>query len=317
MFFFPGNLYDMVTAEKQRKIFTDISGYKFSEVDGKPTSEIMVMHEFSGEHNWFGEINISKLSMTIMAENFRKGIVGLENELPIDYFHEDFKQAAGWIKKLELKDGDLGAELWATVQWTPKGAQMIKDGELKYFSPSWAEKWEDSQGAKHQSVLFGGGLTNIPFLSQMPAIKLSNKFFMKEEGMTEDTIKLAQANEQLIKLQEEKKQLEEQKLAAEKQVEDLAADKKKMEDEMVDKEAKASFDTLVSGGKAIPALEEWFKKYAWNKAAIDEYAALAPQIVEGVEAGSGGNPAPTNQDGLSLEEKKEMSNYTSKYRLTR
>lgn len=61
-------------------------------------------------------------------------------DLPIDYEHgselaEPNGQpmpAAGWIKGLEVRDG----ELWARVQWTERARQMIEAGEYRYLSPT-------------------------------------------------------------------------------------------------------------------------------------------------------------------------------------
>lgn len=61
-------------------------------------------------------------------------------DVPIDIEHAtelkapqgDPAPAAAWIKGLEVRDG--GA-VWGRVDWTPKGAELVRNREYRYYSP--------------------------------------------------------------------------------------------------------------------------------------------------------------------------------------
>ena len=84
-------------------------------------------------------------------------------DVPIDWEHAteikapegDEAPAAGWIKALEVRSGGI----WARVEWTPRGDQMLRNKEYRYISPAF---WTD----KKNNVLeiISAGLTNRPAL---------------------------------------------------------------------------------------------------------------------------------------------------------
>jgi len=100
-----------------------------------------------------------------------KGVAGA----PVDYKHESWDKAAGWIVKLKVEGDTLIGE----VEWTPNGAQMIIDGEFKFFSPEFYPKhrggWCDPEDYETliENVFVGGGLTNIPLFKGLSAVKAS------------------------------------------------------------------------------------------------------------------------------------------------
>lgn len=87
------------------------------------------------------------------------------NELPmvVDYEHgQEIKApkgeeapAAGWIDKLEIRNG----EVWARVEWTEKASKAINSREYRFLSPSFAFN-------KDKEIIFMSsvGLTNKPNL---------------------------------------------------------------------------------------------------------------------------------------------------------
>lgn len=107
-----------------------------------------------------------------------------KNDVVIDYEHQSLSggeaPAAGWIKELTDK-GEAG--LWASVEWTPRGAEYIKNKEYKYLSP--VVSLDDGDRA---SVLWSAGLTNTPAIDGMEPIA-NKKFFInswtekEEKGM--------------------------------------------------------------------------------------------------------------------------------------
>lgn len=93
-------------------------------------------------------------------------------DVVIDYHHQSeglnlppdgIQRAAGWIKKLEAVPGD---GIYAICEWTPRGAELIAQKELRY--PSWAGdiRDEDLRPVEITSV----ALTNKPFIDGMKPI---------------------------------------------------------------------------------------------------------------------------------------------------
>ncbi|HBC3420728.1 TPA: hypothetical protein KD882_003059 [Vibrio parahaemolyticus] len=64
--------------------------------------------------------------------------------------------AAGWIEKLELRDG----QIWAKVDWTKKAADAINNREYRFLSPAFSY----DQNSKEIISLSSVGLTNKPNL---------------------------------------------------------------------------------------------------------------------------------------------------------
>lgn len=90
------------------------------------------------------------------------------NDLPIDYEHAseikgpkgEEAPAAGWITKLEVREGAI----WARVEWTPRGVASLSTREYRYLSPAFMH------GKDGEIIEFtSAGLTNRPAL-RMPAL---------------------------------------------------------------------------------------------------------------------------------------------------
>ncbi len=146
---------------------------KLNEGDAvKVPSELQVLRTGSFNHPTYGKFDITTAVLAEMKANFDVNVRGVD--MAFDYFHDSDKEAAAWVKDLTLKDG--GNELWATVSWTPKATQKLSDREIRYFSPDFAFQWTDPETlTTFNNVLFGGGLTNRPFVKEMMAIVADEK----------------------------------------------------------------------------------------------------------------------------------------------
>jgi len=128
---------------------------------------VQVLRVGKFKHPKYGAFEITSQTLSDMKSNFDNKIRGVD--MAFDYFHDSDKEASAWVKKLELREGNT--ELWAEVDWTPKAARILSERELRYFSPDFSFNWVDPEkGSTHQNVLFGGGLTNRPFVKEMAAI---------------------------------------------------------------------------------------------------------------------------------------------------
>lgn len=125
-----------------------------------------------------GNLTITEIDLHEYVGNFDRGLGlpgGGEVGLPIDFMHEDWSKAAGWIKKLTV-EGDI---LYADVEWTRSGREALEGGDFKCVSPSFYPSclgyWYDPEDPTitARNVLVGAGLTNIPFFKGLTPIMAS------------------------------------------------------------------------------------------------------------------------------------------------
>jgi len=114
---------------------------------------------------------ITKLSN--MISHFNEGVRGIK--VAIDLVHEPEKGAAGWIEGLEAgastsKPGKQA--LWAEVDWTPRGIELIKLGAFKYISSEFGDDTDPESQKVTKDVLRAATMTNRPFVKGMAAIEL-------------------------------------------------------------------------------------------------------------------------------------------------
>jgi len=217
-------------------------------------------------HPEYGTFEITSDVLRSMKKNFDANTRGVD--LAIDYSHEADKAAAGWIKELSLESGDT--ELWALVDWTTPGKEVVEAREYRYFSADFAFEYTDNETNQNFGpTLFGAALTNRPCIKRMaPAIELTEIGGKKMEE---------------LKLAEEKITDLEKKLSESvSMVEDLS---KKLE---ASEAAKSDAE----------------KKLFDVQSSLDGYS---PEELKMMIAKLKNQPAPTSElDGLSVEELKAM-----------
>lgn len=177
---------------------SEFSNLKLNDVAAlmeKPDVQVLRIGRFN--HPKYGEFEITKQTLIEMKENFDNKVRGVD--IAFDYFHNSDQEAAGWPTELYLTEN--GEALWAKVDWTPIAHQKLSDREIRYFSPDFAFEWKDPESGKvYKNVLFGGGLTNRPFVKDMAAIvahEEREKMELKE--LQEKVVKLAEDGEDLKK----------------------------------------------------------------------------------------------------------------------
>lgn len=266
----------------------------------KPPRQVQVLRVGSFNHPRYGRFEITKQTLSEMKKNFDAKIRGVD--MSFDYYHDSDKDAAAWVGDLELREDDT--ELWAiNVDWTPKAEAKLAERELRYFSPDFAFKWTDPEkGIEFSNVLFGGGLTNRPFVKEMKAIVADET---KGENVTELEklqAKIKEMEATNVKLSEDKNAMEKKmadmvpkpaddeaaevaalkktiadlqsQLAAAKAEGDKAlAEKVKADEAKVLAEKEGAFNLLLSEGKACAAQK---KAYLANDMA--EFVKLAAPV---------------------------------------
>lgn len=270
-----------------------------------------------------------------MKANFDLRVRGID--LAFDYYHDSNEDASGWVKDLQLREN--GQELWAMVDWTPKATQKLSDRELRYFSPDFAFEWQDPEtGVAFNNVLFGGGLTNRPFVKEMQAIvaaefKPKEGEFMTELEKVQAALKLAE--EKIVKQGEDNKTLEAKMAdmvpapkdgeetsevdALKKQIAELQAqlakaqsdnsammaEKQKAQDAQKLAEKNSEFNVLLSQGKACVAQKE-----AFIQGDMGEFIKLAqPLNLKAAGSSESGDGQPDDVKAiLKLAEEKQKVN---------
>lgn len=185
------------------------------------------------KHPEHGVITITQDDLHEMVKHFRSGLRG--QQVPVDVDHKHELGAVGWFKSLHDPTKVNGEyAIFADVDWTDKGKELVKGGSFKYFSPHFGEWVNPEDSRKYHNVLLSGAITNFPFLKGMQPVS----FHEFKEGSVadndtavkvEDFNTLKESVEALVKrfddsaLVEEKRSLTERAGAAA----ELSDDKKK------------------------------------------------------------------------------------------
>jgi len=105
--------------------------------------------------------------------NFDEGVRGVD--VAIDITHEPNKGAAGWIKSLETGESTSvpgKKALWATIEWTPGGIELIESATFKYISAEFGDDTNAETKKITEDVLRAATMTNRPFVKGMAAVEL-------------------------------------------------------------------------------------------------------------------------------------------------
>ncbi len=160
------------------------------EITGKATHEIPICVTGTWVKNDH-KFSITAEDLASMVSNFDKR---KNSQVVIDYEHASEQPdvakggpipAAGWIHSLRMANGESriakGSDLFATpdsllatVEWTPKAAELIGGGQYRFFSPAIDWSFLDKEtGHSQGATLTSGALTNHPFLEELPPITLT------------------------------------------------------------------------------------------------------------------------------------------------
>lgn len=167
-------------SERHFGYMTELSGIELSDTaTGGATSWIQAMPLGKYTHPFFGEIDFTPERLQRFADSVANNV--RMTQLDIDYDHKMFTaEAAGWVQQAEFRPNE---GLYLLVEWTKEAVQKIKDKVYKYFSPEFSDAWTNPKtGATYKDVLFGGGITNRPFLKDILPINLSE--LIKESGVS-------------------------------------------------------------------------------------------------------------------------------------
>jgi len=277
--------------------------------DGELPTRIMIMKAGTWADSVKGNLIISTEDLKEMVENFNRGLgqAGEGIGLPIDFSHNDWAEAAGWIQGLVVEGDTLYAD---PVSWTSKGEEALRGGLYKCFSPAFYPsclgEWHDPENWERtaRNVLEGGALTNIPFFKDLSPIMAStshnqgnedkNTLYINASNEKENHMDLAEVrakeNDSLSEdernfLTENKGQLTPEELAKfgfeAPKAEEEEQEEEQEQEEVETPEAQAVLAAIKSGEKVlveastIKSLQATAKKYETEKAEAEVQKHIA------------------------------------------
>jgi phage I-like protein len=159
--------------------YADLRGLQFSEAN---KSWITAMRVGEYQHPMHGTISFTPDRLKRFADSVKNKVRGIA--LDIDYDHKadptKGNEAAGWVEDAKVE----GDTLYLLVDWTKSAVEKIKEKAYRYFSPEFQDEWQDSTGVTHRDVLFGGGITNRPFLKDLLPVNLNELTFAEQKKGT-------------------------------------------------------------------------------------------------------------------------------------
>jgi phage I-like protein len=239
-------------------------------------SEIQLFPFGEYHHPMYGKINFTPEMAADVERNFNENVRGID--LDIDYDHKAKETtAAGWIRSVTVRANGL----FGVVEWTKRAAEHIRNKEYRYFSPEFTDEWEHPKtGQKFKNVLFGGGITNRPYLKDILPINMS-ELGMPSERPQEGNGMDPKKQRKLLGLPEDATD-EQVEAALDERLKSLEEDEKKKEE--VDDKKDEVDDTKTP--EAIAASESGLPQEVIQlaesnpaiKALVDHVAALGTQL---------------------------------------
>lgn len=107
-----------------------------------------------------------------IIQNFTKKIgTTSDNKILMKAEHYGSSEAMGWITGIE-KNGDT---LFASIEWTDKGKEVINNKEYRFVSVELAKIFSGNDGKIYNDVLTAVALTNQPVITDLKAIEKASK----------------------------------------------------------------------------------------------------------------------------------------------
>jgi phage I-like protein len=145
---------------------------------GKVPNEIAVLPYGIWQTVPYGEVRVDENVFNQMVANFDSKV---RKAVPVDVDHDGGK-AAGWISKLINKGTD---GLWAVVEWTKYGEELLSEKLYRLFSPEWSFDYQDPEYSTHHgAVLVAGSLTNRPLFKELPMLIANDKISKDNKNLT-------------------------------------------------------------------------------------------------------------------------------------
>lgn len=117
------------------------------------------------------------VSLRRIVENFERRVRGVD--VPVDLEHDPTTGAAGWVRALKIAPSSANPQrqaLWARVEWTPLGRELVGSGQYRYISAEFGTYRDPETGQEYQDVLYAITLTNRPFVKGLRPVSLEDEW---------------------------------------------------------------------------------------------------------------------------------------------
>ena len=269
---------------------------KYTELSDSVPSEILIL-PFGKIETTEGSYIVDKESADSILSYFNK----MGHDMVIDYEHQTLKDiqapAAGWIKKLIVKDDGIYGE----VEWTDKAKDYIENKEYRYLSPVLYVD-DDGRVVYLQCV----ALTNLPAtFSAKPIVNKHGEGFMNEVFEVLGVKSETEAVQKIKALKEQKPKevlpddiLKELNLKKDASVSEakaailalkqsktafdsLSDELKALKEQLAEKEIGELVEMALKEGKILPAQKEWATEYARRDIeGFKVFVSKSPRVVE-------------------------------------
>jgi len=242
-----------------------------SELNNLP-SEIAVLP--AGEYMTvpYGNMVFDDVLFAQMIGNFERNTrVGV----PVDVDH-DGGRAAGWIKKLKRTSEGL----FADVEWTPYGQELVQNKEYRMISAEWSFDYvENYTSRRYGAVLIAATITNRPLFQNLPVLTAS-----EPEKLTNDSgiVILMGSETKVINTNQQEQTMQKDEILAKKpeelSVEEIAFLK---EQELTDEQKEQFASVLVEKTEEVE--EEATEEAETEEVEKTEEVAETPEVVTAIE----------------------------------
>ena len=168
-------------AEKIFRLANRLLEVKFS--NDELSADVELFREGAWKHpaapgGWF---KVTKERIQEFINNFNRKVCG--PEIPLEFSHvSDSATTPGWAVQFYEKLQNGISSLWAKLKFTDRAiAQRIKDGSLKWVSPTVVSDYEDTATGQRFEVIRSITLTNYPHIKNLHPMVVNFEEVLNEE----------------------------------------------------------------------------------------------------------------------------------------
>lgn len=165
--------------------WVDLTKVTLADVNGATLTWVHALPKGEYVHPIHGKLVYDDAKLSALASSVKNKTRGIDPDIDYDHKEDPAKghQAAGWVRDADVRPDGLHLQ----VEFTPTASAEIREKKYRYFSAEYNDEWLDPTGRVHQDVIFGGGLTNRPFMKNLMPVNLSELVFTLPGPKKEET----------------------------------------------------------------------------------------------------------------------------------
>lgn len=186
----PAELISFGEFFRNRRLFVEQNGG--IKLDGNGLTEWLQIMPGPGKwaHPKYGSMAITPETLSHYVDNFNNKVY--QEHIPVDAEHKTkLSGALAYYREMQVGGPKAEPGVWAKLELTERGKELLSKGGFKYFSPEMYDEWEDPATEKvYEDVITGGAFTTRPFFkeSSLQPIAASELTLLHGDGYgAEDT----------------------------------------------------------------------------------------------------------------------------------